>query len=183
MDKLKYSLILLLILTSCSAKKTVIFTRELHQKVIDFGLDLEDIQFYNSHKIVLRRTLSFEQAKVASGKIRFENGQYIESIIIKKNTPGILEHGDDKSLDIAFESGENRQLSFVRNPRDHYQVSAQEWVKKMGKVPYDTTVYYILPGGEKSLLKVRQEDIFRFKKKERIVTGRTVSIRKPTDDE
>lgn len=162
---------------SCASKKTILFTQELRDKVKSYDIDIANVQFYNSHKIVIERNLSYEEAKIASGKIRFEKGRYIERIIIKKRTPGICEYYDESAISVAFESGENRDLTFVLNPRDLYQLSAQEWEKKYGKISYDTATYYIAPGGEKALLRVKKEDIYKFKKQERVAPGRSVSSR------
>jgi hypothetical protein len=168
---------LMITVSSCASKKTILFTQSIREKVESYDLAIEDIQFYNSHKIVLERNLSYEDTKVASGKISFENGQYVERIIIKKRTPGVCESFDDNAIDVSFEQGENRQLKFVLNPKQRYQVSALEWENKFGRISYDTTNYFILPGGEKAMLKVKKEDIFKFDKQERVAPGRSVSSR------
>ncbi|MBS4059588.1 MAG: hypothetical protein KG029_04260 [Bacteroidetes bacterium] len=167
--------VLVITLSSCASKKTILFTQAIREKVESYDLDIGDIQFYNSHEIVLERNLSYEDTKVAAGKISFENGQYVERIIIKKRTPGVCEFYDESAIDVSFEQGENRQLKFVLNPKLHYQVSALEWERKYGRISYDTTSYFILPGGEKAMLRVKKEDIFKFDKQERVAPGRSVS--------
>ena len=114
-----------LVFSSCASKKTILFTQDLREKIASFEIDIADVQFYNSHKITLERSLSYEEAKIASGKIRFEKGRYIEIITIKKHTPGVCEMYDESAIRVAFESGENRDLTFVRNPKDFYQIYAQ----------------------------------------------------------
>ena len=164
-----------LLLSGCVAKKSILFSEDLRKKIESYDIDIKAIQFYNSKKIILERNLSYEEAKVASGKIRFEKGQYLERILIKKETPGICLETDASSLNISFESGQNRVLTFVRNPGNYYQLSAEKWEKKYGKIPYDTATYFIYPGGEKAFLSVKKEDIFRFKKHERVASGQSVS--------
>lgn len=170
----KLFIIIFLLLTACSTK-TIYFTQQTRNKIESNKIDLKDIQYYNSHQIVLQRNLSFEETKVASGNISVENGEFVEMIILKKKTPGVCESYTPNSLDVSFEQGENRKLRFILNPSKNYQVSAIEWKNKFGKVSYDTLTYYIKPGGEKALLKVRKEDIFTYDKQERIIQGRTVS--------
>ncbi len=165
----------LLFTSACASKKTVLFNQEIRQNVESYNIEMLDIQFYNSSKIVLERDLSYEETKVASGKIRFENGRFIERIIIKKNTPGVCENYDDNVIDVAFEDGENKALKFVRDGSDRYRLSAIEWQNKYGKIAYDTTHYFIVPGGEKAMLKVKLEDIFQIEKKERVAPGRQIS--------
>lgn len=165
-------------LSACASKKAVLFTQAIRENVESYDITLDQIQFYNSHKIVLYRNLSYEETKVASGKIRFENGEFIERVIIKKNTPGVCEGFTDQIIDVAFEQGENRQLKFVRDSQDKYRISALEWNNKEGKVAYDTTFFYISQGGEHALLKVKLEDIFKFKTEERVAPGRSINTSK-----
>ncbi len=163
------------LLIACASKKTVYFDQSLRENVASYQIELTDVQFYNSSKIILERDLNYEETKVASGKIRFENGRFIERIIIKKNTPGVCENFTDEMIDVSFEQGDNRVLKFVRDGQDRYRISALEWQNKHGKVAYDTTHFFIVPGGEKALLKVRLEDIYNFKKEERVAPGRSIS--------
>ncbi|MDA3944768.1 MAG: hypothetical protein PF694_14640 [Bacteroidetes bacterium] len=173
--QLKWMIVFAMVLFSSCSPKTIYFTQEIRNKVEEQGLDLRDVQFYNSHPITLQRNLTYEETKLASGTINFENGRYIEIIQIKKETPGICEQVEPKSLDITFEAGDNRRLKFVMNPRKNYQISALEWRDRLGKVNYDTLTYYIKPGGEKALLKVKNDKIFKLDKKERVATGRKVA--------
>ncbi len=167
-------LLLSLILPSCSPK-TILFTQQIRQKVENESLNLTDVQFYNSHPIILQRNLTYAETKIASGEIQFENGKYIEIIQIKKGTPGVCETANANSLDVSFEAGENRNLKFVLNPRKNYQISALEWKDRFGRVTYDSLTYYLKPGSEKALLKVKRDHIFKLDKKERVAPGRKVA--------
>lgn len=168
-------MLFIMLVGACATKKTVYFNQLIRQNVESYDIEMTDIQFYNSREIILERDLSYEETKVASGKIRFENGRFIERIIIKKETPGVCEGFDEEVIDVSFEPGENKVLKFVRDAGDNYRVSAIEWQNKYGKVAYDTTHYFIVPGGEKAILKVKLEDIHKFDKKQRIAPGRTLS--------
>ncbi len=171
-----YALLLVAItMLSISCSNTIYFTQRMKHQLHDQGIDLTDVQFYNSRKFTLQRNLSLEETKVAQGKIRYENGQFIEQIIIKKNTPGVCEVVNPNSLLVSFEAGDDRNLTFVMNRKEQYQLSAEEWQNKFGRVFYDTTYYFILPGGEKTLLKVKKEDIFKTEKKQRVAPGRKVT--------
>ncbi len=167
-------LLIVMMLLGSACSKSIYFTQVMKYQVEDHGIDLRDVQFYNSRKFILQRNLTIEETKVAQGKIRFENGQFIEQIIIKKNTPGVCEEIEPNALMISFETGENRNLKFVLNTKDNYQISALDWTKKYGRVAYDTTYYYIIPGGEKTLLKVKKDDIYKIDRQERIAPGRKV---------
>jgi hypothetical protein len=172
-----FSLILTFFFSGCASKKAVYFNQEIRDNVESYEIEMTEIQFYNSHKIVLERNLTYEETKVASGKIRFENGQFIERIIIKKNTPGVCEGFTADMIDVAFEQGENRILKFVRDSENKFRISALEWKDKYGKIAYDTTHFFIVPGGEKAVLKVKLEDIYNFNKQERVAPGRSISTK------
>ncbi len=166
--------VLVLLVLSSSCSKTMLFTQTMRHQLNDHGVDLRDVQFYNSRKFILQRNLSYEEARVAQGKISFENGQFIEQIIIKKNTPGVCEEIEPNSLLVSFEDGYNRNIRFMINERENYQISALDWRNRFGRVSYDTTYYYIVPGGERTLLKVKKEDVTKIDQQQRVAAGRKV---------
>jgi hypothetical protein len=156
--------------SSCSEK--ILFTNEMRYKLHENHLDIGKVQFYNSKKIVLKRNLTYDETKVAQGKIRFENGEYTEEIIIPKNTPGVAVGEGQNYLNIAFERGNDRYLKFLKNMDDHFQLSAKNWDNNgYGRVSYDSSVYYILPGGDKALLKVSKDNLNNSERKTRKVKG------------
>lgn len=137
-------------------------------------LKVEDVQFYVSRKIVLKRNLTYEETKIARGEIKFENGKYVEEIIIPKNTQGVAIDYKNNEINVAFERGNNRELKYVLNDENLYQITALAWENNYGLVKYDTLMYFIEPGGDKALLKVKNDNIYNFQKKKRIVKGRSV---------
>lgn len=159
-----------LIAVSCAPKK-ILFTQYMRSKVEADGLSIKDVQFYNSQEIILQRNVSYEETKIASGAINFENGKYVEIITIEKETPGVCVEESANYLDISFEEGKNKKLRFVKTGSSEYRISAESWKDRFGKVTYDTLTYYIRPGGEKAVLQVEQEDIFKFDQQERKVSG------------
>ena len=162
-------LILVLYLASCSDK--VLYTKQMQQKLFLNEINLGSVQFYNSKKIVLKRNLDLDDAKVSHGKINFINGQYVEEIIIDKNTPGVAVRNGKNFLDIAFEKDKKGYFTFILNPDNYFQLSAKTWENNLGKITYDTLNYYIMPGGAKALLKVSKHNINGFKKKTRKLKG------------
>jgi len=93
----------------------VVFTEKIRNQIENNGVDLSKVQFYNSDKIVLKRSLSSEEVKVASGKISVEKGNYVEIIKINKKTPGRCNNFDKDHLSISFENGPNRDFIFYNN--------------------------------------------------------------------
>lgn len=166
-------LFMFILLSACAGTKY--FTQEMRQNIDKNNLDLNKVQFYNSQKIILKRNLTYKQTKVARGKIKYQNGQYFEEIIIPKNTPGVLEKDTADMLGVAFEKGRNRALQFVLNKGDHYQLSALVWSDGYGRIAYDTLIYYIEPRSAKAMLKVKKDYSFVFKKKIRKLKGQIVN--------
>ncbi len=176
----KYYFILLglmgiLLFSSCS--KNIYFTRNMRMNLNKNKLSVDKVQFYNSKKIELLRYISSAETKIARGEIRYENGRYSEEIIIPKNTPGIVVSEGKKFLNVAFEDGKNRNLKFVLNDKNQYQISADNWKQNYGRVVYDTLIYYIEPKSDKARLTVKKDNIYNFRANKRVVKGRVVKGR------
>ena len=112
---MKKHVALLLIVVVLFSSCRVLFTEQLRQKAEKQNIDLTKIQFYNSDKIVLTRTLASSEVSLASGKVTFQNGIYTEIIKIKKNTRGKCDMVGSNILNISFEIGNNRSLVFENN--------------------------------------------------------------------
>lgn len=112
---MKKHVALLLIVVVLFSSCRVLFTEQLRQKAENQKIDLTKIQFYNSDKIVLSRTLASSEVSLASGKVTFQNGVYTEIIKIKKNTRGKCDMIGSNILNISFEAGNNRSLVFENN--------------------------------------------------------------------
>lgn len=93
----------------------VVFTEKIRSQIEKNGVSLSKVQFYNSNKIVLKRSLNSEELKVASGKITVENGNYVEIIKINKKTPGKCNKSEKDYLSIIFENGPDRYFIFYNN--------------------------------------------------------------------
>jgi hypothetical protein len=107
--------LLLIVVVIFSSSCRVLFTEQLRQKAENQNIDLTKIQFYNSDKIVLSRTLASSEVSLASGKVTFQNGIYTEIIKINKNTRGKCDMVGSNILNISFEIGNNRSLVFENN--------------------------------------------------------------------
>lgn len=169
---LLFTVIILIIASSCNS--TIYFTQDMRNNLNDNNLNVEDVQFYVSRKLVLKRNLTYDETKIARGEIKLENGKYVEEIIIPKNTQGVAIDFNNRSIDVAFEQGFNRDLKFVINDESLYQITALEWENDYGIIKYDTLMYFMEPGGDRSLLKVKKDNIYNYQKKKRVVKGRSV---------
>lgn len=164
--------------SSCSQK--IYFTKETKEKLEAKGVDLQKIQFYNSEPIVLLREVKDEEIKIASGKVRFENGRNVEEIIVKRNTPGIFaEANTNDAIMIKFENGENKILPFVPS-KDYsgknniFQLGYLDRVnsggKRMAIVNYDNKKYSIVYGSNAALL-INKSVLMKEERKTRVAEG------------
>lgn len=148
--------------TSCVPKS--FFTTEIRNKVEADTIHLDKLQFYVDRDVELRREVSSANTKVTSGKIKFENGKYIHIILLKKFTPGVCSKIHKNSLEINFELGDGKTLTFgvtaTASPDEVYRIFAMEWISqdvgKIGRIKYDNETYYIQPNGEGARLMIRK---------------------------
>ena len=156
------------LLVSCAT----ILNIELKKRIEESNVKIEDVQFYTSKRIVLRRILRKEEkVDETSGKVKFKKGKYIETLIIKKKTPGILINQDEKGMYISFEEGENKYLPFRLYKGDYLL----DYKKVSTKYPieYGGKTYDIIKGF-RAYLTLKKESRFDVDKKRRYIKGREV---------
>ena len=170
-------LVLPIVLVACSSPKTY-FTSSIRAKVENSHQPLEQIQFYSDRDIVLRREIKTGEAKVTSGKVKFENGHYVNIITLKKNTPGVCTVVKNNVVGISFEQGENKFLTFGKTkfakPDDPYRILANEWVNDYGVINYDGKQYHIQSSGTEASIMIKSKLLKKSKVEEREMKGRKV---------
>jgi len=179
----KLIFILSIALASCAGPKSY-FTIGIRSKIENKSIPLSQLQFYVDRDVELRRELSTGDAKVNSGKIKFENGKYIHIILLKKFTPGVCTQTYPNSLDVSFELGDGKNLTFgVPNQASSdyiYQIFALEWIKnnrslgEMGRITYDNKTYYIQPNGTSAKLMIKKSVVDKLEISKRVMKGRKV---------
>lgn len=152
-----------ILFSSCSSNR-LYFTVATKKQIEEAGVDISQVQFYNSEEIILARQISKEEIKVAEGKVRIENGRNIEEIIIPANTPGVCELNDEKTLKVSFDSGDGKSIPFLVERRNnvvvegsYFKIGAKEWVRsdrgrKVGKLDYEGKIYQLVRGVEAKLM-------------------------------
>lgn len=167
-----------LALSSCSSRLTY-FTQDL-QNQYDWGEeDLKKIQFYVSKNIVLKRRLTGGSSEIVSGKIKIEDGQKIEEVIVPKGTPGamIFSPKDDR-LAISFEEGnDQRYLIFGPSPKynDRYVLLASEWKRRGGEITYDGKTWQVSSEEAYAALLVDLRKVEKVDVNSRVAKGRKVN--------
>ncbi len=141
-------LLLTVILASCGSSKTY-FTSSIRTRVEGSQVSLKKIQYYADRDIVLKREMETGVTKVSSGKLKLENGHYVNIITLKKNTPGVCTYVSATAIGIAFETGDSKFLTFGKTkqstPDDPYRILANSWEGEFGLVMYEGKQYYIQP--------------------------------------
>lgn len=157
--------ITMFILSSC---KTT-FTAEMKRKLESNNVELSKIQYYNSSKIILKRTLLDSESDVIDGKIKLENGRRIQEIVIDRNTPGVLAKAGTGFMDLHFEEGQNRKIRFEFNP------TTGDFRLLDRSVMYDGEKWFRANHSSIARIKVRKNDISNTITESRRVKGLKIS--------
>jgi hypothetical protein len=155
--------------TSCMPKS--FFTSEIRSKLEADTIQLNKLQFYVDRDVELRREVSSADMKVTSGQIKYVSGKYVQIIMLKKFTPGVCSKVNKNSLEINFEVGDGKTLTFgvtgVSTPGEIYRLFANRWISqdagKIGEIKYDNQTYYIQPNGEGARLMIKKSVIANLK--------------------
>jgi len=134
---------------------------------------------------VLARQIKKEDVNVVSGKVKLEQGKYIEEIIIKRYTPGVFVEKNDKVLFISFEEGDGKFLPFMKlnsksgNNPPIYQIGSLDWKtdkngRKIGVVNYAGNKYSIVHGDNSRLL-IMKSTVSKLERKSHVAKGRKVN--------
>ena len=183
------SIISLIALSSCSTLQRSYFTVDTRKRVEERAIPVEKLQFYVDKDVELRRELSARDAKVNSGKVVFENGKYVNIIILRAGTLGVCTQKLNNSLEVSFESGDNKNIRFAVPERATsntvYSLFADQWVSspntfnpsnisQVGKIVYDGEVYYMRFNGERPRLMIQKSARDKYEVNKRVMTGRKV---------
>lgn len=125
-------------------------------------IKISDVQYYNDRQLVLRRELASGDVNITAGKIKVENGRYINEIVIKKLTPAICIEQGPNTIKVKFEEGPGKEISFGvdgKKSTTPYQIQADDWIKEFGKVTYDGQTYFITPGGSETKLLISKTKV------------------------
>ena len=182
------SVILVLALASCETTKRSYFSVDTRRRVEEISIPVEKLQFYVDKDVELRRELTARDAKVSSGKVVFENGKYVNIILLKAGTLGVCTQALNNTLDISFENGENKNLRFSVPDRASanvvYSLFADQWmnryssydpsVAQVGKVVYDGEIYFMRFSGDRPKLMIEKTAKDKYQVNTRVMKGRKV---------
>lgn len=181
-QKLFFYSLLIIGFVACSPK--AYFTSEIRTKAEDKQIDLKQLQYYIDSDIELVREVKNDTAKVSSGKIIFSNGKYLQVITLKANTKGVCTNVYPNRLNIAFEDGDNRYITFGI-PKFSYQPSKPYELyfsdargASTNSILYEGQVYQIKSIQKLPKLQIIKSEIDKKDTKKRSMKGRKVSGKK-----
>ena len=146
-------------LASCSTPKTY-FSSSVRTQVERNAIPISKVQFYVDRNLEIRREVSSSSAKVSSGVVKLENGKYVNIVTLKKNTPGVCTKTYPDKIDVSFEVGDGKYLTFGKlksgDMYTPYTLYANSWLNDLGSITYDGKQYYILPAGSETKLMIKK---------------------------
>lgn len=170
----------IILISACSTPKSY-FTTETRNQVEQKAIPVDKLQYYIDKDVELRRELSSGDATVKSGKVIIENGKYINIILLKKGTAGVCTNMGNNRLDIAFESGDNKSLSFTTGRRAGanavYSLDADKWLtpyksSEVGQITYDGDIYFMRFAGNRPKLMIKKTGSDKYEVDKRVMSGR-----------
>jgi len=175
--KLFASLILFSFLLNSCGPTLKPFTKSMYD---DYGWserDLQNVQFYLSHDIVLKRNARANDSSIKDGKIRVTEGRNIEKVIIKKGTPGTLVFVPKKNrFAVSFDQDEKKYLMFgpSKKVNGRFVLLAQDWDKNIGKMTYNNENYSTTSQSALAHLLVDIKEAAKVRYSKERATGRVV---------
>ncbi len=112
-----------LLLSGCLTFRLTEFTEETRQTFQLSADELKRVQFYVSHKLVLTAVNEVRESPTP-GWLRKPtlDTRYVDQVVIRRLTPGIVITVGEQWLDLSFEEG--AWLRFTRKPSGRYLLDA-----------------------------------------------------------
>ena len=165
--------------TNTHVAEYVPFTTSLKQRILNNNLDIKKVQFFIDQKLVLRKSLGTKKVDIKSGVLLFQNGEYIQEVVIPKYTPGVCESIDGNNLLVSFES-QNNNIPFGPGEytRSYFMLYGKNWINGTADITYDNTIYKVSCGScanaADAKLVVKKSEADKYDRNLRIAKGRKV---------
>lgn len=160
------------VLSSCATKRP--FTDEIRKEYNMTDDVLKKIQFFTSEDITLYRASSESGVEIVNGEVVLSSANTEDRIVIPRGTKGVFEKSMGSSkVAIRFELGDGRFLVFggEGNYQGRYQLMAEEWVNKHGKLTYSGEKWFATPDSGRAYLLFKLKKLNKYKKESRVVGG------------
>jgi len=164
-----------LTLSSCAPSYSP-FTQRLYEDYQWEEEELEQIQFYLSDDIVLRREYKGGSSEIIAGEITVVEGREMEEVVIRQGTPGVFLFSPKRNrFAISFDE-EGDYLMFGPNPRlgNRYALLASQWRRNEGVVTYGGRKFRVDSRGSYATLMVDLKRVQRNASNSKVASGRRI---------
>ncbi len=156
----------------------ICFTKSLKDRLVADNVDITRIQFYIDQKLTLRRVMGSEKGQVSSGIILFNNGQYVNELVIPAWTPGVCERVNGDEMKISFDApGKTFEFGALYN-NNNFIIMGTNWHNGLVDIAYDGQVYQVqceCNNAAEARLYVRNNQTFKKDNNARVVAGRRIN--------
>lgn len=112
-----------LLLSGCLTYRLTEFTEETHQTFQLSADELKRMQFYTSHTLILTAVNEIRESPLPGRRRKPElDTRYVDQVVIRRHTPGVVITAGGRWLDVSFEEG--TWLRFIRKPSGRYLLDA-----------------------------------------------------------
>ena len=164
-----------LLLSSCGPTYTP-FTQRLYEDYRWEEDELQQIQFYLSEDIVLRREYAGGASEIVAGEITVIEGREMDEVVIPRGTPGVFLFSPKRNrFAISFDE-EGDYLMFGPNPKmgNRYALLASRWRRNEGVVTYGGRKYRVDARSAYATLMVDLKRVQRNSSSSRVASGRRI---------
>lgn len=157
----------------------ITFTKGLKQRLDRDNIDVRKVQFYIDQKLVLRRSMGSEKGTVKQGVIVFDNGQYVNELVIPAFTPGICEWASGDDMKISFDvAGKTIEFGALY-ANTNYILVGSNWRNGTVDITYDGQLYQVSCASCNNVadakLVVRKNQAFKNDDNAKVVAGRRIN--------
>lgn len=103
------------VLTGCSTSM-VPFTHELRSQHGLTNEDVQQLQFYVSHEVTLRRDAHHSDRRIDGGRLKLFHGKQVEEVVLLDATPGIATQVAADKVVVSFAEGADLTFSLRGGP-------------------------------------------------------------------
>jgi len=173
-----FGLLIVGVCLAAGCAKRVAFTHDMRDKYQLGENELKQLQYFVTDTIRLRRVRAEKDYGVAGSRLQKSSERDVDEIVIKANTPGVVEKVGAHSLTISFEQGNT--LTFgtdENNPMawgGRYVFFADSWKSGHGEVTYDGRKYWATSPARYAHLSVNLEELKSATHYRRKVKGRKI---------
>lgn len=154
------ALSLSILISSCTTSK-VYFTEKVRSDFESVGITPDKIQFYTDKQIVLQKVRNESEGLIKEGNVKTNQtivrDKVVFGSVLKNSALGICKQYYKGILEINFEEGENRKLTFAPDNKGIYKInsSTTDWVR------YDNQSYKIV-SGKSAALKISKSSYTKY---------------------